>query len=344
MLLFEPTVFGAEPWSAMDVSGVLDLARAWIDQLDPAWVDSLSAGIDALLALPAPRELFNVADLVGQLIYTPLHTGVAAWIDSPFGEWADEVINAPFTFLFGRDLIGDGSDAFDGGNDSVFGQWGGFGDAGDGGFLFGDGGAGAAGGGDGGAAGFFGDGGAGGPGADGADGGDGGAGGWFMGVGGVGGDGGAGGGDGGAGGDGGLLFGRGGDGGPGGAGGLWGVGGDGGWLGAAGTNAAPFVDRTEWAQWDDKPSLRVYPTMTGRVEAGEFGTVHQGDEAWSEVVKRHPDADTPGMREQFLCHWRFVEHVEPGKTSWNLEPWRPVVNSVMMILTACNPGGAEEPF
>ena len=24
-----------------------------------------------------------------------------------------------------------------------------------------------------------------------------------------------------------------------------------------------------------------------------------------------------------MCHWQFAEFAEPGKTSWNLEPWRP---------------------
>ena len=28
-----------------------------------------------------------------------------------------------------------------------------------------------------------------------------------------------------------------------------------------------------------------------------------------------PDADIPGMRAQFMCHWQFAELVEPGKTS-----------------------------
>ena len=32
------------------------------------------------------------------------------------------------------------------------------------------------------------------------------------------------------------------------------------------------------------------------------------------------------MRAQFLCHWQLAEFAEPGKTSWNLEPWRPGVD------------------
>ena len=44
-------------------------------------------------------------------------------------------------------------------------------------------------------------------------------------------------------------------------------------------------------------------------------------------ARSSPDADTPGMREQFLCHWQLAEFAEPGKTSWNLEPWRPEVDA-----------------
>ena len=50
------------------------------------------------------------------------------------------------------------------------------------------------------------------------------------------------------------------------------------------------------------------------------------------------------MREQFRCHWQFAEFAQPGKTSWNLEPWRPGVDAATMVDTGCNPGGTEEPF
>ena len=68
------------------------------------------------------------------------------------------------------------------------------------------------------------------------------------------------------------------------------------------------------------------------------------DEAWAEVLVLSPDADTAGMRAQFVCHWQFAELVQPGKASWNLEPWRPVVNDAEMFATGCNPGGPEEAF
>jgi hypothetical protein len=47
------------------------------------------------------------------------------------------------------------------------------------------------------------------------------------------------------------------------------------------------------------------------------------------------------MRAQFLCHWNFAEFAQPGKTSWDLEPWRPPVDHAAMLGAGCNPGGAE---
>lgn len=102
-----------------------------------------------------------------------------------------------------------------------------------------------------------------------------------------------------------------------------------------------LIERAEWTGAADAVSLRVYPTEAAReASAGVFGA----DNAWAQVLAVAPDADQPGMREQFVCHWRFAELVAPGKVSWNLEPWRPVVNGANMIESRCNPGGAEESF
>ncbi len=108
--------------------------------------------------------------------------------------------------------------------------------------------------------------------------------------------------------------------------------------------APPFVDHVEWQHWGDLSSLRVFPTPSGRAAAGTLRTTAQAHEAWAEVVADTSDADQPGMREQFLCHWRLAEFSRPGKVSWNLEPWRPVVDEARMLATGCNPGGTEEPF
>lgn len=110
----------------------------------------------------------------------------------------------------------------------------------------------------------------------------------------------------------------------------------------------PFIDHTLWARWQGLPSLRVFPTPAGRIAARATGatgdTGASADEAWAEVLARSPDADTPGMRAQFVCHWQFAELAQPGKPSWNLEPWRPVVDDTQMLATGCNPGGPEEAF
>lgn len=106
----------------------------------------------------------------------------------------------------------------------------------------------------------------------------------------------------------------------------------------------PYVDHVTWAKWGDLSSLRVYPTPSARRTSGQAGTAALAEAAWAEVLTLSPDAAIPGMREQFLCHWNFAEFVEPGKVSWNLEPWRPEVSPEQMIATRCNPGGTEEPF
>ncbi|QZY46921.1 MULTISPECIES: DUF2599 domain-containing protein [Mycolicibacterium] len=106
----------------------------------------------------------------------------------------------------------------------------------------------------------------------------------------------------------------------------------------------PYVDHVTWAKWGDLSSLRVYPTPSARRTSGHAGTAALAEAAWAEVLTLSPDAAIPGMREQFLCHWNFAEFVEPGKVSWNLEPWRPEVSPEQMIATRCNPGGTEEPF
>ncbi|WP_082686675.1 DUF2599 domain-containing protein [Mycobacterium sp. IS-3022] len=107
--------------------------------------------------------------------------------------------------------------------------------------------------------------------------------------------------------------------------------------------APPYVDHVEWAKWGDLSSLRVYPTPAARQASG-LATPEQGEAAWAQVLALSPDADIPGMKPQFICHWEFAERYSPGKTSWNLEPWRPEVPYEDMVRAGCNPGGTEEPF
>lgn len=114
--------------------------------------------------------------------------------------------------------------------------------------------------------------------------------------------------------------------------------------GASGpTPSPPYVDHTQWVAFGRGTSLRVYPTPAGRLASRQLG-IPGADEAWAEVLAWSPEANTPSMRAQFDCHWQLAEIAEPGKTSWNLEPWRPVVDDAEMLASSCNPGGAEEPF
>jgi hypothetical protein len=110
------------------------------------------------------------------------------------------------------------------------------------------------------------------------------------------------------------------------------------------TAAPPYIDHTEWARWGGLPSLRVFPTPSGRAAARQPFVAANADEAWGEVLALSPGAETAGMRAQFVCHWQFAELAQPGKPSWNLEPWRPVVDDTEMVATGCNPGGPEEAF
>ncbi|NTY62485.1 DUF2599 domain-containing protein [Mycolicibacterium sphagni] len=115
--------------------------------------------------------------------------------------------------------------------------------------------------------------------------------------------------------------------------------------GADTTPAPPFIDHVTWTNWGDLKSLRVYPTPAGRQAAAQLlKPPSEIDEAWGEVLALAPDADLPGMRDQFVCHFRFAEFGQPGKTSWNLEPFRPVVDDQTMTQAGCNPGGLDEPF
>lgn len=99
----------------------------------------------------------------------------------------------------------------------------------------------------------------------------------------------------------------------------------------------PLVERTEWTEAIDGNRLMVFPTVAGRKDT--FPTA--GDRAWAEVLAAAPDADTPGMRDQFLCHWEWARVVAPNKVSWNLEPWRPAVGYQETVNALCNPGGPE---
>lgn len=94
-----------------------------------------------------------------------------------------------------------------------------------------------------------------------------------------------------------------------------------------------LIDEVAWVEIDQRASLEVVPSDLLR----DCALAAVDDLAWAEVLELQPDADTPGMVEQFTCHVLFA----PRKQEWHLEPWRPVVDGREMIATRCNPGGAD---
>jgi hypothetical protein len=98
-----------------------------------------------------------------------------------------------------------------------------------------------------------------------------------------------------------------------------------------------LIDHVEWTGGIDGARLLVFPTQAGR-----HTTFPGSDErAWQEVLAQSADADSPGMRDQFICHWEWARMVAPNKPSWNLEPWRPAVGYQATVQASCNPGGPE---
>ncbi len=97
-----------------------------------------------------------------------------------------------------------------------------------------------------------------------------------------------------------------------------------------------LIDHVSWGATSLGRTLRIYPTALGRTYDAPDGA----DIAWAEVVALAPDAQTPGMRMQFDCHW-YGRVFIPDKPSWNLEPWRPQVDEGLMAASRCNPGGPE---
>lgn len=109
------------------------------------------------------------------------------------------------------------------------------------------------------------------------------------------------------------------------------------------TSKGVFIDHVEWETSD---RLKVYPTTAGRITAiaskalgiaNPFLTLGVREEAWSEVVKMEARANTPTMRNQFMCHWDFVSVRAPHRESWNLDADRPNVGYIGTILAQCNP-------
>ncbi len=98
-----------------------------------------------------------------------------------------------------------------------------------------------------------------------------------------------------------------------------------------------LIDHVRWTSNSRGRALHVYPTEAGRTTNGTPARAA----AWQEVIRASPEADTASLRDQFNCHWDFARIVDPHKTSWDLEAWRPDVGYASVVAAQCNPGGAE---
>ncbi|MFI2704385.1 DUF2599 domain-containing protein [Cellulosimicrobium composti] len=85
---------------------------------------------------------------------------------------------------------------------------------------------------------------------------------------------------------------------------------------------------TGWGEREGGRSLAVDPTAWART-AGQAGR----ELVWAQVVAAEPEADSPTMRDQLVCHAVGA----PGKATWNLEPWRPDVGLLDTMAARCNP-------
>ncbi|WP_258724622.1 DUF2599 domain-containing protein [Cellulomonas sp. NS3] len=88
------------------------------------------------------------------------------------------------------------------------------------------------------------------------------------------------------------------------------------------------LESATWGEREGGRSLAVDPTPWARA-----GGLAAQDGTWAAVVAQEPEADSTGMRDQFLCHAVGA----PDKDTWNLEPWRPDAGSLATLAARCNP-------
>lgn len=95
-----------------------------------------------------------------------------------------------------------------------------------------------------------------------------------------------------------------------------------------------LVDDAAWVTREGERALVVTPSTLLR----ESRSPKVFEEAWRRVVVAVPKADTPGMRDQFLCHAAFAS----SKRAWYLEPARPAVGYWRTVRAGCNPGDVTD--
>ncbi|WP_312718623.1 DUF2599 domain-containing protein [Mobilicoccus sp.] len=96
------------------------------------------------------------------------------------------------------------------------------------------------------------------------------------------------------------------------------------------TTPGRLVDDAEWVEREGERALKVTPNE--RLRESTDAALY--DDAWQRVVRAVPEADTPGMRDQFVCHATFAAN----KEAWYLEPARPDVGYWNTVKAGCNPG------
>ena len=95
---------------------------------------------------------------------------------------------------------------------------------------------------------------------------------------------------------------------------------------------APLVASASWVTRSGVRAAKVVPTEAGRA------TTVDADAVWAQLVARMPAVDSPGMRDQLVCHVHFAR----GKTAWFLEPARPAVGYAATVAAGCNPGAVRD--
>ncbi|MEI2826565.1 MAG: DUF2599 domain-containing protein [Dermatophilaceae bacterium] len=101
---------------------------------------------------------------------------------------------------------------------------------------------------------------------------------------------------------------------------------------ASTTPTPALVASATWVTRSGVRAAKIVPTAAGRVPRVDPETV------WAQVVGILPGVDTPGMRDQLVCHVTFA----PGKSAWFLEPGRPAVGYAATVAAGCNPGALRD--
>ena len=101
--------------------------------------------------------------------------------------------------------------------------------------------------------------------------------------------------------------------------------------------ADSLISEATWVSRDNDGlnSLQVTPSDAGR----RWSSPTAMDAGWRQVLDAAPDADTPGMKEQYMCHAQFAQR----KDAWYLEPWRPAGSYLETVAARCNRGPQSDP-